>query len=366
MLQASNDLIERLKPGRFLVIGRVGMDLTPTPINTATQDAVSMMVSMGGSSANIAAGLVKLGAQAALVTCVSDDAVGWYCENQMDHYGIDRTYVRRVSGEARTSLAVYETRIEDHQSVIYRNQAADFLLNTSDIEAIDFKQFSAVIATGTVFAAEPSRTAVLAAFKRATALDIPIIFDIDYRPYSWGSAEEAIEVLSLAAAQADVVVGNEAEFGFMTGGIEEGLKGAQSMAQDSGVIAIYKRGEKGAYTYLNAEVYPQPQSCPQEAKKNQENRIAASALSAANQNLPKNVFCLETGVYPATAIKPTGAGDSFLAGFLSALSQGISLEQAILRGSACAAIVVSKPGCALAMPNSLELEKFIEESKPCI
>jgi 5-dehydro-2-deoxygluconokinase len=31
---------------------------------------------MGGSSANIAAGLVKLGCKAALVTCVSDDAVG--------------------------------------------------------------------------------------------------------------------------------------------------------------------------------------------------------------------------------------------------------------------------------------------------
>jgi 5-dehydro-2-deoxygluconokinase len=34
--------------------------------------------------------------------------------------------VRSVGGEARNSLAVVETTIEDHQSVIYRNGAADF------------------------------------------------------------------------------------------------------------------------------------------------------------------------------------------------------------------------------------------------
>ena len=89
----------------FVVIGRVGMDLTPAPANTRTQDATSMMVAMGGSSANIAAGLCKLGCKAALVTTVSDDSVGWYCLNQLDHYGIDRTYVKKAKGEFRTSLA---------------------------------------------------------------------------------------------------------------------------------------------------------------------------------------------------------------------------------------------------------------------
>ena len=50
---------------RFVVLGRVGMDLTAEPIGVATPEATGMMVSMGGSSANIAAGLVKLGCEAA-------------------------------------------------------------------------------------------------------------------------------------------------------------------------------------------------------------------------------------------------------------------------------------------------------------
>jgi 5-dehydro-2-deoxygluconokinase len=85
---------------------------------------------MGGSSANIAAGLVKFGCKAALVTKVSDDAVGWYCLNQLDHYGVDRSHVAKITGECRTSLAVYETRVEEHQSVIYRNNAADFQMTS--------------------------------------------------------------------------------------------------------------------------------------------------------------------------------------------------------------------------------------------
>jgi 5-dehydro-2-deoxygluconokinase len=34
------------------------------------------------------------------------------------------------------SLAVYETRIEEHQSVIYRNNAADFQMGVADVEAV--------------------------------------------------------------------------------------------------------------------------------------------------------------------------------------------------------------------------------------
>jgi 5-dehydro-2-deoxygluconokinase len=99
-----------------------------------------MMVAMGGSSANIAAGLVKLGCKAALVTKVSDDAVGWYCLNQLDHYGVDRSHVQKIKGEYRTSLAVYETRVEEHQSVIYRNNAADFQMDLADVEAVDYTE----------------------------------------------------------------------------------------------------------------------------------------------------------------------------------------------------------------------------------
>ena len=313
---------DELKDKNFLVIGRVGMDLCPDPPGTATQDATSMIATMGGSSANIAAGLCKLGCHATLVTCVSDDSVGDFCLNQLDSYGINKRYVRKITGEERTSLAVYESRVENHKSVIYRNNAADFQMSDEDIEAIDFSQYSALITAGTVFAQEPSRSATFKAFERAKDVGIPIIFDVDYRPYSWPSPQVAEDVLSQAGALSDVVVGNDEEFGFMAGSFEKGLEKAHSLAEKQGTIIVYKMGEKGAITLS-------------EGKK------------------------ITTGIYPVTALKPTGAGDSFMAGFVASLANGLSLDDAILRGSACASITVSKVGCALAMPFEDELNRFM-------
>ena len=310
-----------IKGGKFIVVGRVGMDLSPVA-HTQIETATDMFVAMGGSSANIAAGLVKLGLAADLITCVSDDAVGRYCLNQLDHYGVGRTHVRTIQGEERTSLAVYETRVEDHQSVIYRNNAADFQMNMADVEALDFSQFSALITAGTVFAAEPSRAAAFRAFELAKAAGIPIIFDVDYRPYSWPSPQVAADVLSGAGDLSDVIVGNDEEFGFMAGGIDKGLAKARDLATTTAEIVVYKMGHKGAVTFADGQEIP-------------------------------------TGIYPVDAVKPTGAGDSFMAGFMASLSQDSPMKEAVLRGSACASIVVAQEGCAPAMPDTDQLDAFL-------
>jgi len=72
MSQTLNSTIAGIQQNQFLVIGRVGMDLYPDPPGTANEDASNMTVAVGGSSANIAVGIVKLGGSAALVTRVSD------------------------------------------------------------------------------------------------------------------------------------------------------------------------------------------------------------------------------------------------------------------------------------------------------
>ena len=315
-------VLEGIKQKNFLVIGRVGMDMCPEPAGAAIEDATTMMVAMGGSSANIAAGLVKFGMKATLVTRVSDDAVGRYCVNQLGQYGVDATHVKPVAGEFRNSLALYETRVEDHNSVIYRNGAADFQMSVEDVEAVDYSQYGALITAGTVFAAEPSRTAAFRAFELAKAAGIPVIFDVDYRPYSWPSPQVAEEVLSKAGDMSDIIVANDEEFGFMAGGIEKGLAKAESLAKSTASIVVYKMGHLGAITFANGT---QTQS----------------------------------GIFKVEALKPTGAGDSFMAGFIASLADGRDMDEAVLRGSACAAIVVAKPGCAPAMPDSAALEAFL-------
>ena len=304
-----------------LVIGRVGLDLYTDP-GVALEDAATLTVGMGGSSANIAAGFVRLGGQAALLTRVSDDAIGSTCEAQLDRYGIDRAHVTRVGGERRNSLAVYESRVEAHRNVIYRNGAADFAMTEADVDAVDLSRFGAVVTAGTVFAAEPSRAAAFHAFGKARAAGLPILFDVDYRPYSWPSPDVASEVLSRAGALADVIVGNDEEFGFMAGGVEKGRGHARGLDREDRIV-VYKMGERGAITFAGGKE-------------------------------------LRTGIYPARALKPTGAGDSFMAGLMAGLRDGRPLREALHRGSACAAIVVARPGCAPAMPTTEELDAWLD------
>jgi 5-dehydro-2-deoxygluconokinase len=244
--------LARLAGRRFLVIGRAGMDLYADPPGTKVEEATRFAAHLGGSSANIAVALVRQGCDAALMTRVSDDAVGRFCLAQLDAYGVDRSLVQVEGGEARNSLAVVETRIEDCQSVIYRNGAADFAMTVADVEAADYAAYSALVTTGTVLAAEPSRTAAFRAFDLARAVGLPLIFDVDYRPYSWPSAKVAAEVYSRAAALCDVIVGNDVEFGFMAGHPDLGLDKARSLMAEGAQVVVYKMGENGAITITPA------------------------------------------------------------------------------------------------------------------
>ncbi|MEM7320358.1 MAG: PfkB family carbohydrate kinase, partial [Pseudomonadota bacterium] len=191
--------LAKLSGRNLLVVGRAGMDFFPDPPGTPVQHGTVFHSGLGGSSANIAVAICKLGGQAALVTTLSDDAVGDFCRQQLINYGIDDQFVRKITGEFRTSLAVYESRVENHKTVIYRNNAADFQMDMQDVEAPDYSAYSGMITTGTVFAANPSRDAGFRAMELARQTDIPVIFDIDYRPYSWVSAEVASDVLTRAA-----------------------------------------------------------------------------------------------------------------------------------------------------------------------
>jgi 5-dehydro-2-deoxygluconokinase len=313
--------LSRLAGGRFVVIGRAGMDLMPDPPGSAIETAGRFVSALGGSSANIAVALTRQGCRAALVTCLSDDAVGRFCLAELDRYGIDRRHVRLVGGEARTSLALSESRVEGHHTVIYRNGAADFGMTRADVEGIDYAAASALVATGTALAAEPSRGAVLHAFGLARTAGVPVVLDIDYRPYSWTSAAEAAEVCGRAAALSDIVVGNDVEFAVLAGGAD-GEAQARALADGGAAIVVYKRGEAGAVTHAGGRT-------------------------------------IRTGIYPVEALKPTGAGDAFLGGLLAALAAGRPVEEAVLRGSAAAAIVVGRVGCAPAMPTTAELDAFL-------
>lgn len=308
----------------FVVIGRAGIDLYANPVGTRIEDAKDYVACLGGSSANTAVCLARQGSKVSLVTSVSNDAVGRFTLRELEGYGVNTRLAQMIGGEVRTSLAVVETRNDEPQTVLYRNQAADFeLVGELDFDHIAH-EFGALVVTGTALAAEPSRTFCRNAMAEASRRDMGVVLDIDHRSYSWPSPEEAARVYLDAASQCDVVVGNDTEFSVMARDREKAVDLARELASTSSRIVVFKMGQDGAITFHEGSAF-------------------------------------RTGVFRVEPLKPTGAGDAFLGGMLSSMGRGFGLKQSVLRGSACAAIVVTRVGCAPAMPDRSELDAFMAD-----
>jgi 5-dehydro-2-deoxygluconokinase len=314
-------MLAHFHKNNFLVIGRAGLDLYADPPGSEIENAQHFTAALGGSAANIAVAIAKQGGAVALVTAVSDDAVGRYTLKAIKNYNIDARFVRKVSGEARNSLAVVETRAVNCQSVIYRNGAADFQMHVSDFDGIVWSAYSTVIVTGTALAVEPSRSATFYAIAKARDAGLPVVLDIDYRPYSWQSKAEAQTVCSDAVSFCDIVVGNDEEFAVLAGD-KDGFAHAEDLAKHQHRLVVYKMGAAGCITFAHDGRF-------------------------------------DTPIFPVTALKPTGAGDAFMGGFISGLVQAATLPEAVRRGAATAAIVVTRVGCAPAMPDANEVEIFL-------
>lgn len=309
-----------------IIVGRAGMDLYPAPHGTKTADAETFTSDLGGSAGNIAVALARHGVRVGLAAPISDDPVGRFVGNKLRHYGVEHLTPTPVKGGERTSLALAESRSSDCEVVIYRNQAADFALSEQNLDPHHVGRAPCLVATGTALAVDPSRSTTLALLNQSPCGMI----DLDYRPYSWTSDDEARSVYFQAIEACDVIVGNDEEFGLLAGSIEAGKALAERMAQDrEGRLVIYKMGGEGSVTF---------------------------------DGTFEGTSAFTTPIYPVDMLKPFGAGDAFMGGLLATLLAGQPVSDAVDFGSAAAAMVVATRGCASAMPTTAAVQSFIQSN----
>jgi 5-dehydro-2-deoxygluconokinase len=311
------------RPLAAIVIGRAGMDLYPLPDGTETESARQFAAEIGGCAGNTAVALSRQGHAVALLGAFSDDPVGRFVRAHLARYSVDTSRCRSISGDYRTSLAICETRYPDSETVFYRNRAVDLQLNAGDFDSTFIGSAAVLIVTGTALAAEPSRTAVFEALGMARTARTFSILDIDHRPVSWRSQDEAASIYADAASRCDAVIGNDEEFAIIGGSKTKALAAATGLVAKGCRFAIFKQGSAGSITIT-----------------------------------PGHNF--STGVFAVAVKKPFGAGDAFLGTLVAALLRGAALELAVERASAAAAYVVSRRGCAFAMPTAAELDLFVK------
>lgn len=313
----------------FAAIGRLCIDLNANEINRPMEETMTFTKYVGGSPANIAIGMSRLGQKTAFIGKIANDQMGRFIASYLEREGIDTSSVSVDDTGAVTGLAFTEIKSPSECSILmYRDNVADLLLKPEEVSEALISQAKLLLISGTALAQSPSREAVFQSLEYAKKHGTVIAFDLDYRPYTWKSAEETAVYYNLAAEKCDILIGTREEFDqmemFEANPEHDDRVTATKWFSHTAKIAIIKHGKEGSIAYT---------------KDGSEHRAKS---------------------YPAKVIKTFGAGDSYAAGFLYGVMQGWTLEKSMEYGSAAACIVISSHSCSDAMPTTEQVEDYIK------
>ncbi|AXI10494.1 5-dehydro-2-deoxygluconokinase [Oceanobacillus sp. 143] len=309
----------------IIAIGRACIDLNANEYNRPMEETMTFTKYVGGSPANITIGSSKLGLKTGFIGKIPDDQHGNFIKKYMSEAGIDTSNIVVDKEGHKVGLTFTEIKSPEECSILmYREEVADLYLHPDEVSEAYIKQAKVLLVSGTALAKSPSREAVIKAVGLARKNDVTVVFELDYRPYTWKSKEETAIYYSLIAEQSDIVIGTRDEYDMMEN-LENGnnQETIQNLFKHRPELIVIKHGVDGSYAY---------------EKSGAEYRGQA---------------------YKSKVLKTFGAGDSYASAFLYALLNGKDIETALKFGSASAAIVVSKHSSSDAMPSLDEIEQLI-------
>ena len=312
-------------------LGRIAIDFNPTDYYKPLSESTTFKKYLGGSPANIAVGLARLGKKIGFIAKVSKDQFGDFVVNYFQKEGIDTSHVSRTENGERLGLTFTEILSETESSILmYRDAIADLKLTVDDVDEEYIASAKAIMISGTSLAASPSREAALKAVALAKKNGTKIIFDIDYRPYNWKNADEIAVYYSIVAGSSDIILGSREEYDLTESLIERGRTDEQTARywHASGTkIVVIKHGKEGstAYTDDGSKYSVKP--------------------------------------FQVKLLKSFGGGDGYGSAFLYGLLEGWAIMDCLEFGSASAALLVASHACSQDMPTIEKIKAFIAENK---
>lgn len=315
----------------LILLGRVAIDFNPVDLNRPLEESSNFNKYLGGSPANIAVGMARLGKKTGFIARVSDDQFGDYVTHYFEKEGIDTSHITRCRNGENLGLTFTEIiSPAESRILMYRDGVADLMLEPEDVDEEYIGRAKALLISGTALAASPSREAALKAMMLAKKNGVAVIFDIDYRAYTWKNPDEISIYYSMVAKESDLILGSREEFDLMErifgvcGDDRESAKRWQSYGCR---IVVIKHGKEGSTAY----------TCD------------------------GNHYAVKP--FPTNALKGFGGGDGYASSFIRALIDGCSVPKALEYGSASASMLISAHSCSAAMPTLAEVEEFIREEK---
>ncbi|HEY9641829.1 MAG TPA: carbohydrate kinase [Coleofasciculaceae cyanobacterium] len=316
---------------RVLCLGEILWDYLADQPAPAVEQVTSWTRYAGGAPANVACALTKLGTPAGLIACVGEDQSGELLIQLLQTVGVDRRGVQRHALNPTRMVEVLRNAAGDRQFAGFGGRAPDQFADAylqADLVPEQLFEAADFLVLGTLGLAYPdSKAAIAHALDLATQHSLKVLVDVNWRPMFW---------LNPAAAK-PMILELIQQVNFLKLSVEE----AEWLFDLTDAAAIA----------------------------HQLQHLEGVLITAGDQGCTYDLGG-HTGRVPAFAVEvedTTGAGDSFVAGFIhqccqrgiAALNDPQAAQQMVIYASAVGALTTIRAGAIDAQPTAAEVEAFI-------
>ncbi|GAS98951.1 sugar kinase, ribokinase family [Mycolicibacterium canariasense] len=286
-----------------------------------------LILGIGGAESNVAIGLQRLGIDSRWLGRVGDDPLGERVTREIRAEGVDVHGV--IDPDAPTGLMIKERPTTRSTAVLYyRGGSAGSRLRPDDVPTGWIEHVSVLHVSGiTALLSDSARDCMQSALDRARGAGVRISFDINYRS-ALAPADVAGPLLRKFAEQADIVFGGPEELHVLFPDSDP-AEAAARLVRSGRSEVVRKQGADGATVHLPGE------------------QIHGAGI-------------------PVDVVDTVGAGDAFVAGYLSGWLHGLSVAQRLRRANACGAILCMTPGDWESSPTLADVERFCLGGDPVL
>jgi len=257
-----------------------------------------LLLGTGGSESNVAIGAARLGTAAAWTGRVGDDELG---ELVLRDLRAEQVHVSAtVDPQRPTGLMVKERRGQGASRVWYhRTGSAGSALEAADLDRGLIEAAGVLHVSGITFSlSDTARATARTAVDWARAAGVTVSLDLNFRSRLWSEAEYAATIGEVLPA-VDVVFGSPHEFTPLVGDGEPRTQ-LDAMTARGPAEVVLKQGADGACALVDGQFLASP-------------------------------------AVPVQVVDTVGAGDAFVAGWLTERLRGLSPAERLHTALACGA-----------------------------
>lgn len=268
----------------------------------------------GGSPANIAMNIKRLGGNSALSSAVGNDGLGDFLINHLKNNNIDTRYISKVNNS--TSMVLVSKSKTTPVPIFYRG--ADYNLQYDDNIEYALKNCKIVHFSCWPISQKNSRKTIEKVIDKAKENNILIGFDPNYHEMIWEKNHNGLEYIKNIISKVDIIKPSEVD--------AERIFGCDT--PENQVKKFIDLGAKLVIMTLGKD---------------------GAIVTNGDETLTFKTFATEI-------VDTTGAGDAFWSGFYTGLTKSYSLKDSLNLGFATSAFKLKHVGAIANLPTIEEIK----------